>query len=1195
MSIIPSRKSLLQQAVGWLAGYFGWVKETLASDTARRAVLADLGLDPDDPPPLAVPGERVTSIDGFRDAADPDEKAFLAVWQDVLVVVEAIEGFIEAAGVSGKAAIKETLRQFLNLTGTEYLRLRNPKLYFLARLLAVIEDTVPRQFHAPVDVLVTKDVFSNLLELLEAPIDHFDRVYSTPETEEDARQLAAHTLAPIGILIAFWEQTAHHAVRLVGADFELPERKVLHGWDVPPDTTTPVADRLSEHMLSFAFEGFEVGGGGEVGATSRFGATLAWIPREHGGPGLYVAVQGAADLTIPLGSAWGLDLDRSTSQAVDVLIWDSVDFKPASPAAPASPAPQPVVGPAGTPASPPAREAAAAPATARAVTAGDQGVRFTFAPVRATPEQPYVLTLAGSRIEIGEMSVVLDLTESGVGLKLLARKSALVVRRDDGDGFVSRLLPASGLRLEFDLGITLTMSPELRVSLEGGSGLQVTLPLNRSVGPARLQQLYLELASGSRAGSKDLRFETSVAASLKLGPITATVDRLGFELVVDTDGGTPPDLGFRSPTGVGLVIDASVVSGSGYLFHDAAKAQYAGVVALELRRLTLQAIGLITTRLPSGRRGFSLLVIISAADFPPLNLGFGFRLTAVGGVVGYHRTVAIEPLRAGLKAGTLDAVLFPENPVRDAPRIVSALETIMPPREDQHLVGLAAQISWGVPTMLTIELGIVVEGPSPTRLVVLGQLRAVLPREDGALVVIKMDALGVVDFDRGDVALDAVLYDSRITKYAITGDMALRARFGSDPAFALAIGGLHPKFTAPSGFPKLARVAVGVSQGENTRLTLQAYLALTSNTAQVGARLDVFVKASGFSVEGALGFDALFQFSPFSFVVDLHASVTLKWHGRTLLGVVLDLTLSGPSPWRALGKATFKIWRFSKSISFDRTLGGGAPPPALPAADPLPDLVAALADRRSWSAELPPDVATLVTLRDTPGTSDVLVHPLGEISVRQRVVPLGVHITRFGSASVAGDPRFDVVALDADGRLLGDADVVSDHFAPAQFLDLSDDERLGRPSFELMGAGVRLGASGATWGGRDDPGLIAEADLSYETVVVGGPGEPSRVREPFAGTADDLLLAASRGAVARGAGRHTGPARYRAPRTSAGLATTRYDVVSVSDLSAASVPDLPEASTSYTVARQALERHVTAHPTLRGSLQVIEIAEVPPR
>ena len=56
------------------------------------------------------------------------------------------------------------------------------------------------------------------------------------------------------------------------------------------------------------------------------------------------------------------------------------------------------------------------------------------------------------------------------------------------------------------------MSPEFRVHFEGGSGLQTTIPLDRSLGPARLQQLYLELAIGTHAGEEALRFESSLGA-----------------------------------------------------------------------------------------------------------------------------------------------------------------------------------------------------------------------------------------------------------------------------------------------------------------------------------------------------------------------------------------------------------------------------------------------------------------------------------------------------------------------------------------------------------------------------------------------------------------------------------------------------------------------------------------------------------
>jgi hypothetical protein len=555
----------------------------------------------------------------------------------------------------------------------------------------------------------------------------------------------------------------------------------------------------------------------------------------------------------------------------------------------------------------------------------------------------------------------------------------------------------------------------------------------------------------------------------------------------------------------------------------------------------------------------------------------------LGGIFGVNRTFNVDPLRAGLKTGALDNILFPPNPVADAPRIVSALQTIVPPREDQYLFGLMARLVFGV---VTAEVGVILEWPSPSRLIVLGQIRALLPTEKKAIIRLQMDAIGVVDWKENTVAVDAVLFDSCVGRYPITGEMALRARWGGDdPTFALAVGGLHPRFAAPSGFPKLARVIVGLSQSESTRLTLAAYLAVTSNTAQVGARLDFLFRASGFSVEGLLAFDALFQFKPFEFIVDIQAGVTLKWHGRTLLGVELALTLAGPSPWHARGKATFKIWRFSKSVSFDRTLGEEEPPPPLPAADPLPELIAALSDPRNWNGEVPATSATLVALRETPGANEVRLHPLGELSVRQRVVPLGIEIDRFGNTTPAGDRRFDVVAVGAEGG------AIDDLFAPGQFLDLSDDERLRRPSFERMNAGVRIGAARVTWGGQDNPALVAETDLAYETVVLDGAAPPKRERQNFAASANDLRLAAAIGAVGRAPVRNLGAAKYRAPSRGVRLVETRYTVTNTTDLSTVSMAELPKPTPSYTVAVQAMRRHLAKQPGLRGRVQVSEVVE----
>ena len=88
------------------------------------------------------------------------------------------------------------------------------------------------------------------------------------------------------------------------------------------------------------------------------------------------------------------------------------------------------------------------------------------------------------------------------------------------------------------------------------------------------------------------------------------------------------------------MIDAAVVVGGGYLFFDAQKEEYGGILQLEIAEtIAVKAIGLLTTRMPDGSKGFSLVVIIAAEGFPPIQLGFGFTLTGIGGLLGINRTV----------------------------------------------------------------------------------------------------------------------------------------------------------------------------------------------------------------------------------------------------------------------------------------------------------------------------------------------------------------------------------------------------------------------------------------------------------------------------------------------------------------------------------------------------------------------------
>ena len=95
--------------------------------------------------------------------------------------------------------------------------------------------------------------------------------------------------------------------------------------------------------------------------------------------------------------------------------------------------------------------------------------------------------------------------------------------------------------------------------------------------------------------------------------------------------------------------------------------------------------------------------------------------------------------------------------------------------------------------------------------------------------------------------------------------------------------------------------------GEVARIGVQGYFAVTSNTAQFGAKAELFFGFSAISVEGHLGFDALFQFSPFRFVVQISAGVSVKVFGVGVFSVHLDVALSGPTPWQIKGSASISF------------------------------------------------------------------------------------------------------------------------------------------------------------------------------------------------------------------------------------------------------------------------------------------------
>jgi hypothetical protein len=428
--------------------------------------------------------------------------------------------------------------------------------------------------------------------------------------------------------------------------------------------------------------------------------------------------------------------------------------------------------------------------------------------------------------------------------------------------------------------------------------------------------------------------------------------------------------------------------------------------------------------------------------------------------------------------------------------------------------------------------------------VVVGKVMVVLPDPRIALVALRLDVLGVLDLAKGEVSIDASLIDSRIAVFPVTGDMALRVGWQATKGFALAVGGFHPRFTPPPGFPALARLAISLASGDNPLVRVEAYFAVTANSIQFGGRMDLSVREGPFGARGFAGLDALVQLQPFHFVFTLGIGIDITWDGDPLLHARLEASVEGPNPWHVGGHVEFQVLLLSGSIGFDVTIGSAVEeePQRVDLGELLRD--ALLADD-AWSGELPPGGGTGVSLRSLDPAAGLVVHPLGRFSVRQRALPLELPITRYGAARPAPytPTTFAVTSLAVGGSALPGIPVTDD-FAAGQFVELSDDERLSRPGFEAMPSGATSGMPRYRWpvdaGGAP---VQATVELAYDEAVV-------NADEPLAHQRRGVRLDPALGArIAR-----DGPAGHSAARAAA-LATPDSRVVVVGERFVAGAPD----------------------------------------
>jgi hypothetical protein len=317
--------------------------------------------------------------------------------------------------------------------------------------------------------------------------------------------------------------------------------------------------------------------------------------------------------------------------------------------------------------------------------------------------------------------------------------------------------------------------------------------------------------------------------------------------------------------------------------------------------------------------------------------------------------------------------------------------------------------------------------------------------------------------------------------------------------------------------------------------------------------------------------------------------VQLKRGSTNLFKVKVEGSLAGPRPLHVKGKATFEIFWCDFSVGFSKTLVSGEPPPRPERVRVLERLTAALGDARNWGGQLADGERRLVTLRERRVEGEVALHPLGTLSVKQSVVPLDLEIAKFGQTTPADARLFKINTVRVNGNSLP-FERVRDFFAPAEFLEMTDDEKLTAPSFEPLTAGVSMSVEGFVLPTGDD--LIEDTSIRYETIIVDRKGEPRKLPEKSALGAAHLDKQIRFGAAARSDVRRAGAARYRPAAVKNTLAKTGWVVVSAADGSRQSAPGVEAGKlVAYAEAFQALQKLRQENPARAKGLRIVRASE----
>ena len=581
---------------------------------------------------------------------------------------------------------------------------------------------------------------------------------------------------------------------------------------------------------------------------------------------------------------------------------------------------------------------------------------------------------------------------------------------------------------------------------------------NLKLGALNLQNLGVDLGSLKNDwGTLNLGLGSTFSVNLEAVNFSFENLGLGMNLnVVKPDfslGDWDFGFNFKFPEGIGISIDTVAVKGAGMVSYQEETGELLGVLELDvIDKFGVSALLLADLGTLEGHF-FSLVAMISARFSPGIPLGMGFSLTAIGGALGLQRMLDRNAITQAVRQGTLDSVFFVENVADHLAEMKQACENIFPSKEGQFFLGLLAQISYE--PVVKCNFGLMLQLPNPVEIIIVGALKVGIKNTD--IIRINVYFAGGINFEEG-IWFDASIVDSEIVGIKLEGDMAFRLFWGGNTkGFLLSIGGFHPNYTPEEGMlvSDMKRMALKLDYSL-LKVGLEAYLAVTSNSFQIGAHLDICVGWNKFGIRGYAGFDALFQFDPFLFMFSIEAGVSVVCGSWKLLSIDLGLSLSGPAPWNAKGDAKFWFLLILIEIGFDITWGDSKPQLPEKLIEVLPLLEAELQNPSNWMQGEGGLKDREVCLFNSESEEGLAVLPVGNLSFNQSIVPMAEKNLDMCNNAVPTDYnriRIKYIKVEDDRMDLDDENLMDNEFAPALYYLMSHREKLKSPSYVSYNSG----------------------------------------------------------------------------------------------------------------------------------------------